>query len=315
MMTHRFPPGAVPEYGPAYPQGMSTSPSGTHFPGLSVVVPEYYDDPVPGSSSYQQSPTEYGRALGSFYQERDSSASGYPERRSFEQDHRVDHRTDQGSSPTTMDYVAEPSGRRQTSNYSQTGKSHGQRRPSHRDEFDGPHQFLDMPSREIFAALEGELPPLPTNLLVQEQDDILSKVNETLSRCAFHFIARYRFPIPVEADKRQVSSPADREWTEWVFLLKRLATKRRIPAKVLFNGQIKQFVTILENSMEMRHAAMHQSRPLKDDRNVLQLISAGIQVTKILKDAGAMKHLDGLYVETENLINSRRNAQVGFGGS
>ena len=58
--------------------------------------------------------------------------------------------------------------------------------------------------------------------------------------------------------------PQDREWTEWVYLLKRLATKRRIPARVLYNGQIKQFVTILENSLEMRHAAKHQSRPLKD---------------------------------------------------
>lgn len=37
---------------------------------------------------------------------------------------------------------------------------------------------------------------------------------------------------------------------------------------MLYNGQIKQFVTILENSLEMRHAAKHQSRPLKDDRNV-----------------------------------------------
>lgn len=27
-------------------------------------------------------------------------------------------------------------------------------------------------------------------------------------------------------------------------------------------------MTILENSLEMRHAAKHQSRPLKDDRNV-----------------------------------------------
>jgi hypothetical protein len=68
----------------------------------------------------------------------------------------------------------------------------------------------------------------------------------------------------------------------------RLATKRRIPARVLYNGQIKQFVTILENSLEMRHAAKHQSRPLKDDRNILQLISAGIQVAKIVKDAQAM---------------------------
>jgi len=55
----------------------------------------------------------------------------------------------------------------------------------------------------------------------------------------------------------------------------------------------------------MRHAAKHQSRPLKDDRNILQLISAGIQVAKILKDSSAMGTLDHLYVTTERQIQER----------
>ncbi|KAH0541654.1 hypothetical protein FGG08_003885 [Glutinoglossum americanum] len=186
-------------------------------------------------------------------------------------------------------------------------KPHAQRRPSNRDEFDGPHQLLDRPTPDTIAAQERDLPHLPTNLFVQEQDDVLAQVNDRLSQCAFDFIAKYQFPIPLESDKRPVRIPADREWTEWVYLLKRLATKRRIPARVLYNGQIKQFVTVLENSLEMRHAAKHQSRPLKDDRNVLQLISAGIQVTKILKDAHAMQYLDRLYVNTEMKIQSRIN--------
>lgn len=163
-----------------------------------------------------------------------------------------------------------------------------QRRPSNRDEFDGPHQFLKRPPPEYVAMQERELPRLPTHLLVQEQDSVLNQVNDRLSQCAFDFVAKYQFPIPLTQDMRPVERPQDREWTEWVYLLKRLATKRRIPARVLYNGQIKQFVTILENSLEMKHAAKHQSRPLKDDRNILQLISAGIQVAKILKDAQAM---------------------------
>lgn len=56
----------------------------------------------------------------------------------------------------------------------------------------------------------------------------------------------------------------------------------------------------------MRHAAKHQSRPLKDDRNILQLISAGIQVAKILKDALAMEVLDQLYITTERQIQERK---------
>ncbi len=191
-------------------------------------------------------------------------------------------------------------------------KPYGQRRPSNRDEFDGPHQLLDRPPPEVLAAADRELPHQPTNLLVQEQDEILGQVNDRLSQCAFNFVARYQFPIPTEPDKRPVSTPGDREWTEWVHLLKRLATKRRIPARVLYNGQIKQLVTVLENSMEMRHAAKHQSRPLKDDRNVLQLISAGIQVAKILKDATTMEALDRLYVQTENLIQRRKGTLSKF---
>ena len=192
------------------------------------------------------------------------------------------------------------------------GKIHSQRRPSNRDEFDGPHQFLERPSMDTIASQERDLPHLPTNLYVNEQDEILSKVNDCLSRCAFDFVAKYQFPIPLEPDKRPVRVPADREWTEWVYLLKRLATKRRVPARVLYNGQIKQLVTVLENSLEMRHAAKHQSRPLKDDRNVLQLISAGLQVAKILKDALAMEALDRLYVQTEQLIQNRRMVPTGY---
>ena len=150
------------------------------------------------------------------------------------------------------------------------------------------------------------MPHLPTNLVVHEQDSILTRVNDRLSQCAFDFVAKSQFPIPLaNGEMRPVERPQDREWTEWVYLLKRLATKRRIPARVLYNGQIKQFITILENSLEMRHAAKHQSRPLKDDRNILQLISAGIQVAKILRDSSAMGDLDRLYVTTEQLIQER----------
>jgi hypothetical protein len=181
-----------------------------------------------------------------------------------------------------------------------------QRKPSNRDEFDGPHQLLNLPSPRTIAAQDQPLPSLPVSLSVEEQGDIFSRLNEVLSRCAFDFVAKYQFPIPVEPEKRLVLSPQDREWAEWVYLLKRLATKRRIPARVLHDNQIKHLVTVLENSLEAPFAATHQSRPLKDDRYVLQFISAGIQVAKILQDAGAMKHLDRLYIQTASCIQDRR---------
>lgn len=210
------------------------------------------------------------------------------------------------------EFLVESSNRRAVERSKSATRYRSQRRPSNRDEFDGPHQLLDLPSQHTVASQSRELPHLPTNLDVSEQDRILNGVNDRLSQCAFDFVAKYQFPIPVEPDKRQVRVPSDREWTEWVYLLKRLATKRRIPARVLYNGQIKQLVTVLENSLEMRHAAKHQSRPIKDDRNVLQLISAGTQVAKILKDATAMEYLDRLYVDTEKRISERRTRRVKF---
>lgn len=212
-----------------------------------------------------------------------------------------------------VEYSVESSNSPRSDRRRDSVKYHTQRKPSNRDEFDGPHQLLNPPSPRTIAAQERDLLHLPTNLDVQQQDEILTTVNDILSKCAFDFVAKYQFPIPLEADKRQVRSPSDREWTEWVYLLKRLATKRRVPARVLYNHQIKQLVTILENSLEMRHAAKHQSRPLKDDRNILQLISAGTQVAKILKDATAMDQLDQLYVKTENHIQ-RSKEMIRRGG-
>lgn len=202
------------------------------------------------------------------------------------------------------EYIMERNSRR-ASDASRGGTQYiSQRRSSNRDEFDGPHQILDAPRN--LPAREEELPQLPTNLDAAEQDRILHEVNDRLSKCAFDFFASYQFPIPIEQDKRRVQVPSDREWNEWVHLLKRLATRRRIPRHALHNGQIKQLITVLENSLEMRHAAKHSSRPIKDDRNVLQLISAGTQVAKILKDSSAMQFFDCLYVDTEKLINERR---------
>ncbi|KAF4121158.1 hypothetical protein GMORB2_2120 [Geosmithia morbida] len=220
------------------------------------------------------------------------------------------------TSPNLSDYSLETAGgnaakkNNSNSNSNSAGsRRRSQRRPSNRDEFDGPHQFLQRPPPNVIAMQERDLPHLPTNLHVQEQDHILSRVNDRLSQCAFDFVAKYQFPIPLTQDMRPVECARDREWTEWVYLLKRLATKRRIPAHVLYNGQIKQFVTILESSLEMKHASKHQSRPLKDDRNILQLISAGIQVAKILKDAPAMDYLDQLYVSTDMQIRDRTHSR------
>ncbi|KAK3178267.1 hypothetical protein OEA41_000400 [Lepraria neglecta] len=177
-----------------------------------------------------------------------------------------------------------------------------------RDEFEGSIQFLEKPRRAAPEHREQDLPLLPIHLDQGEQDSVLSKVNRRLSQCAFDWVAEYRFPIPLEPNKPAVQTASDKEWTEWNYLIKRLATKRKIPTHAVYDGQIKELTTVLDNALEMRHTTKPQARPLKDDRHVLQFISAGIQVGKMLKDAATMEYLDKLYQQTERVIHERSTA-------
>jgi hypothetical protein len=72
-----------------------------------------------------------------------------------------------------------------------SGKALSGRRPSNRDEFDGPHQFLQKPPQEYISQQDRELPVLPTHLNASEQDFALNKVNDCLSQYAFNFVAKY----------------------------------------------------------------------------------------------------------------------------
>ncbi|KAI1622476.1 hypothetical protein EDD37DRAFT_683234 [Exophiala viscosa] len=221
----------------------------------------------------------------------------------------------QTGSPTSQgygDFDVETQNRR-VGELGRPGRYHTRRRPFNQDEFDGPSQLLPLPVPQQEHARSQALPTLPVHLSIEEQDHITQQVNDTLSRCAFHFVAKYQFPIPLERDKPRVRTPDDREWTEWAYLLKRLATKRRIPARVLYDNQIKQFVTTLENSIAVRQNTRDQQpRIPRDDRYMLQLVSAGTQVAKILMDSLSMEQLDALYRQTESMVLERRTRMRGL---
>ena len=221
----------------------------------------------------------------------------------------------QSESPTSRSYTEyeiETHSRRSSDMGRSTPRYHTRRRPFNQDEFDGPSQLLPLPLPQQELARSQDLVALPSSLNLHEQDEVMQHINDILSQCAYHFVAKYQFPIPLERDKPRVRTAADREWTEWAYLLKRLATKRRIPARVLFDNQIKQFVTTLENSIAARQNRDQQTRLPKDDRYILQLISAGTQVTKILMDSQAMDQLDNLYKSTEAVILDRRTRARGI---
>ena len=210
------------------------------------------------------------------------------------------------SEPFVHDYEIESATSRSTASGRLPTRYNTRRRSYNQDEFDGPSHLLPPPIPQEIQQRAAELPLMPLNLSAEEQDEILTHVNTILSQCAFHFVSKYQFPIPIERDKPQVHRPSDREWNEWAFLLKRLATKRRIPARVLYRSQIKHLVTTLENSLDVKPSPRDHGRPLKDDRHILQLISAAVQVAKLLMDAIAMRQLDDLYTRSEMLLFQRR---------
>lgn len=196
---------------------MNGSVPGTSGP-VGRTEPPYSSSPVYSS---RPSPGSYGNPGAMHKPSYTSMSSQYWEGQGrFSSSDSVD---DVVASPGTSDYgLASDYG---LDNSASTGasksksstKGRTQRRPSNRDEFDGPHQYLARPPPDYVAMQERELPHLPTNLLVQEQDSVLARVNDRLSQCAFDFVAKYQFPIPLTQDMRPVSRHPP-SFAEYMFL-------------------------------------------------------------------------------------------------
>jgi hypothetical protein len=168
-----------------FPSAVGTSGSVMRYESsLPPTLP--YVSPLPSGSHKLPSPT-YASYTGSSSQTWPVQGRYSPEDSVDEIFNGSDHGRDSlaGTSP--------PSGQGRSA-----GKGRPQRKPSNRDEFDGPQvQFLARPPSDYIALQEREMPHLPTHLLVSEQDNLLAAVNDRLSQCAFDFVAKYQFPIPL----------------------------------------------------------------------------------------------------------------------
>ena len=185
-------------------------------------------------------------------------------------------------------------------------RAHQQRRHNSQDEFGGAIQSLPDPSPESLAGREELAAEEPMTLQPAEQEKIFQSLEDRLSKCAYLFVYKYEFPVPLENNRPEVKHPSDRTWTEWAYLLKRLATKRRVPARLLHDEQIKNMITIVENSILIRPLKGENTRQQVPDSMILQYISAGIQVAKLLKDGAATNSLSNLYKQTERDIMKRK---------
>ncbi|KAI5299549.1 tyrosine protein phosphatase yvh1 [Ascosphaera pollenicola] len=176
------------------------------------------------------------------------------------------------------------------------------RRSGNRDEFDGAVQTLPLPGTDVTMAMDQKAMSGRVSLEPRVQAQVMNLLTTYLSKSAFDWVARYQFPIPRSADRPPVTCPEDRTWNEWAYLLKRLATKRRIPARLLRNSHIKAFVPTMENSTIVPQPS-NGAVIMMEDRYLLQVISAGIQVTRLIQDGHSTYSLLNLYNEVSNLIS------------
>lgn len=176
------------------------------------------------------------------------------------------------------------------------------RRPGNRDEFDGAVQTLPLPTDEVACAMDQRVTSCRVSLEPRVQANTMSLLTTCLSRAAFDWVARYQFPIPRMADRPIVVCPEDRTWNEWAYLIKRLATKRRVPARIIKDGHIKALVPTMENATIIPPPG-NGSVLMMEDRHILQVISAGIQVTRLIQDGSATHYLLNLYNEVAKAIN------------
>ncbi|PMD29036.1 hypothetical protein L207DRAFT_446206 [Hyaloscypha variabilis F] len=179
-----------------------------------------------------------------------------------------------------------------------------QQKPPQNENFEEPYQLLMQPPAGCTMMLRRDPPHLPTNLCLNEQEAIISRLYDRLSQCMFDFVATNQIPLPLDPRERLIQRPSDCDWIEWVHLLKQLAIKGRIPAHVLHHDEINQLFAVLESPLQLGRIA--QSKVPRDDRTILQMVFAGIQVARLLQDSMGVDYLDMLYTGIENVCREKR---------
>ena len=176
------------------------------------------------------------------------------------------------------------------------------------DAFCGPHQILERPPSYNPAGFERNLPVLSATLSVDERVDLFHRLNKCLCKTAFDFVAKWQLPIPLEPDRKPVSTSEDREWLEWIDLLKALSRSKSISPRALHGRRINDLDCVLERAQIPVSATRSGLIWPADDRYILQLISASTQVAYLLQDALALGEFDSMYDKTELLMQERRKA-------
>lgn len=175
------------------------------------------------------------------------------------------------------------------------------------------------PTNETFAgglaptlsALE-ELPLLQASLSARKQRKLLTQASRYLSTCALDFCNRYELPNTVIQGMEPREQPfivrnlgrkraPECGWSEFAFLLRFLIAEQQIPAGALKSDLATHFRAILHISLGVDDILRHP-QPLRDDRTILRILSAGVQVARMLNDLYAINTLDDLLMKAERAM-------------
>lgn len=168
------------------------------------------------------------------------------------------------------------------------------------------------PLPSLFALEEEELPLLPTSLSRRKQRKVLTQASRHLSKCALEFCNRHELPNTVIQGMDPGEQPllvrnlgrkrvTGWGWSEFVFLLGFLIAEEHVPAEALYSDLAVHFRAVLHTSLGVDDVLRHPE-PLRDDRTILRILSAGVQVARMLNDLDAMNKLDRLLMKAERTM-------------
>ncbi|KAK1237357.1 hypothetical protein MKX08_002982 [Trichoderma sp. CBMAI-0020] len=171
---------------------------------------------------------------------------------------------------------------------------------------------VSSPPAENTALNREELPLLPTSLSRRKQKKVLGQASRHLSKCALEFCNRHQLPNTVIQGMEPRERPfvarnlgrkraPDCGWGEFVFLLKFLIAEQQVPLEALNSDLAAHFRAILHASLGVDDVLRH-AEPLRDDRTILRILSAGVQVANMLNDEKAMGKLRRLLMKTERTM-------------
>ncbi|KAL7921322.1 hypothetical protein ACQKWADRAFT_296162 [Trichoderma austrokoningii] len=171
---------------------------------------------------------------------------------------------------------------------------------------------LSRPAPERPALNEQRLPLLPTSLSRTKQSKILKRASSYLSKSALDFFNKHELPNTVirgmDASEHTFFSrnPGRKRasidgWYEFVFLLRHHIAEQRVPRGVLNSDLAAHSKKILHASLGIDDA-LKRPLPVRDDRAILRMLSAGVQVADMLNDEKARKKLVYLLMKTERTM-------------